>query len=192
VVFGYSGDFTAAAHGLEAATMQAGTVVDDPANDMNTALGSGVGVTFEFVTVPAGTAYTRFALFDDYTDGDDDLDLYVFYQTGAYVGGSGSGTSAEQVDVLLPAPGTYIVAVHGWQTDGPDANYTLFDWSVSATPGGSLSIDAAPAAAVLGTTESIDVSWTGLSADTKYLGAVSYTDAGGLFGLTLVEVETAE
>jgi hypothetical protein len=190
VTFGYNGDYTAAAHGLVPATQQAGSVVDDPANNINTALATGVGVTFEYVTVPAGTAYTRFSLFDDYTDGADDLDLYVFYQTGAYVGGSGSGTSAEQVDLVFPAPGTYIVAVHGWQTDGPDANYTLFDWSFSATPGGSLVIDSAPASATLGSTEAIDLSWTGLEAGNKYLGAVSHSDAGGLFNLTLIGVAT--
>jgi subtilisin family serine protease len=190
VTFGYNGDYTAATHGLEPATMQDGNVVDDPANNINDALATGVGVTFEFVSVPAGTAFTRFSLFDEYTDGDDDLDLYVFYQTGAFVGGSGSATSAEQVDVLFPAPGTYIVAVHGWQTDGPDANYTLFDWSISATPGGSLSLDSAPASATLGATESIDLSWAGLGVDMKYLGAVSHSDAGGVFGFTLINVWT--
>ena len=191
VTFGYNGDFTAAAHGLEAATTQTDTVVDDPANNINTALSTGVGVNFHLVEVPAGSAYTRISLFDDYTDGADDLDLYVWtYPAISYVGGSGSGTSAEQVDIPFPTSNFYIVAVHGWQTDGADATYTLFDWSVSATPGGSLNLDAAPAAAVLGTTGSIDLSWANLAADNKYMGAVSYTDAGGLFGLTLVRVDT--
>ena len=190
VAFGYDGDYTAAAHGLEPATQQNGIVVDDPANDINVALGSGVGVTFEFVVVPAGTALTRFSLFDDYTDGDDDLDLYVFYQTGAFIGGSGSGTSEEEVNVLFPAPGTYIVAVHGWQTDGPDANYTLFNWSVSATPGGNLSVDSAPISAILGATETVDISWSGAAAGTKHLGAISHSDGGGLIDLTAVSVDT--
>jgi len=193
VTFGYSGDYTAATHGLEPATTHAGNVVDDPANDINTALATGVGVTFEVVVVPAGTAYTRFSLFDEYTDGNDDLDLYIFGPDSAgfpYQGGSGSGTSAEQVNLLFPAPGIYLAAVHGWQTDGPDANYTLFDWSVSATPGGGLSLDSAPAAAVVATTGTIDVSWAGLGVDMKYLGAVSHSDAVGVFGLTLIGVET--
>ena len=203
VTFGYAGDYAAAAHGLEPATMTVGNVGDDPTNDFNTALGTCnfdaypvitgcTGITFHIVSVPAGTAYTRFALFDDYTDGTDDLDLYVFSPPGSQVGGSGSGTSAEQVDLLLPAYSFYIVGVHGWQTDGPDANYTLFDWSVSATPGGSLSIDSAPASATLGSTEAIDLSWLGLDPDMKYLGAVSHSDAGGLFGLTLINVSTEQ
>ena len=197
VDFGYSGPFTAAPHGLVPATTTDGSVVDDPANDINTALDTGVGVTFEVVVIPAGTAYSRISLFDDYTDGNDDLDLYVFGPQSAgfpFQGGSGSGTSAEEVNLASPAPGVYLVAVHGWGTDGPDANYTLFDWSVSATPADGtgatdLSVDSAPAAATLGTSGTIDVSWSGLAADTKYLGAVSYTDTS-LFGLTVVSVTT--
>jgi subtilisin family serine protease len=199
VTFGYNGDYTAAPHGLEPATQTDDNVADDPANDINAALGTCdfgsfpfvcTGITWHVVSVPAGTAYTRISLFDDYTDGADDLDLYVWDAGFSSVGSSGSGTSAEEVNILLPASPFYYVAVHGWQTDGPDANYTLFDWSVSATPGGSLVIDSAPASATLGSTEAIDLSWTGLAAGNKYLGAVSHSDAGGLFGLTLINVST--
>lgn len=189
VTFGYSGDFTAAPHGLVEATTQSGNVVDDPANDINTALGTGVGITVHVVPIPAGTAHTRISLFDDFTDGADDLDLYVFRPNGSFLAGSGSATSAEQVDIAFPAAGNYFVIVHGWQTDGPDANYTLFDWSVPAAPGGgSLVVDAYPSPAVLGTTGAIDLSWSGLTAGSKYMGAVSYTDTG-LFGITLVRVD---
>jgi subtilisin family serine protease len=193
VQFGYTGTYSAAPHGLIQATETANTVVDDPANDINTALGTGVGVNFEIVTVPAGTAHTRFSLFDAYTDGNDDLDLYVFGPDTAgfpFMGGSGSGTSEEQVDLEYPAAGLYIAVVHGWETDGPDANYTLFDWSVPVATGGSLVIDSAPASAALGATESIDVSWSGLTGGTKYLGAVSHSDGSGILGLTLVDVAT--
>ena len=191
--FGYTGDFTAAPHGLVAANTVTNVVVDDPANDINTALATGEGITVEVFEVPDGTAYTRVALFDDYTDGEDDLDLYVFTEAGAFVAGSGAGTSAEEVNMVLPAAGTYLAVVHGWQTDGADAEYTLFDWSVSATPAdGSNATDlsvTAPDAAVLGDTGTVSVSWSSLDADTKYLGAVSYTDSA-LFGLTVVSVDT--
>ena len=190
VTFGYEGAYTAATHGLVPAVQTAGTVVDDPANDINTALGTGVGITVHSINVPAGTAYARFSLFDAYTDGNDDLDLYVFRPNGSYYGGSGSGTSAEEVNVLNPVAGDWFVIVHGWQTDGPDANYTLFSWNVSGTPGGSLSLDSAPASATLGATGTINLSWSGLAAGDKYLGAVSHSDSGGVFGLTLVTVGT--
>lgn len=182
VVFGYTGTYTADPHGLIQGTEDADNVVDDPSNDINTALDTGVGVTFHFITVPARTLHSRFSLFDDFTDGNDDLDLYIFGPDTAgfpFVGGSGSGTSAEEVNLDSPASGTYIAVVHGWQTDGPDANYTLFDWSVPSATGGNLSIDAAPTSATLGSVETIDVSWSGLAAG-KHLGAVSHSDGGAV------------
>jgi hypothetical protein len=86
-----------------------------------------------------------------------------------------------------------LVVVHGWQTDGPDSNYTLFNWNVAedaAADDGSLAIVSAPASAVLGTTGIIEISWSGLAVDTKYLGAVSHADTGGVFGYTIVSVST--
>jgi subtilisin family serine protease len=187
VTFGYTGDYTAAPHGLVAALMTEGNVPDDPTDSFTP---FGPGTTLHFITVPAGSAYARFSLFDDYTDGQDDLDLYVYYPSGAYAGGSGSGTSAEQVDVVFPPAGDYYVFVHGWGTDGPDANYTLFSWSFSATPGSSNMTVTAPESATLGATEPITVDWAGLAADTKYLGAVSHSDASGVLDLTLIAVAT--
>ena len=43
---------------------------------------------------------------------------------------SAGGPAAELVDVPVPAAGTYVVVVHGFETDGPDANYTLFTWTL--------------------------------------------------------------
>ncbi len=191
VTFGYNGAYSATAHGLVAADMQAGNVVDDPADDINTALGTGVGYTLHVVSVPAGTAYTRFSLFDDYTDGEDDLDLYIFDPYFYNVGGSGSGTSAEEVNVSYPTPGYWYVVVHGWGTDGPDANYTLFSWSVPEAAGSSnMTVSGAPASAVQGATSTLTVDWFGLNAGTKYLGGVFHNDAFGIVDMTIVGVDT--
>jgi hypothetical protein len=171
-----------------AATETAGTVVDDPANDINVALGTGVGITVHDVVVPAGTEYARFSLFDDYTDGKDDMDLYVFDPNGDFAGGSGSGTSEEEVSIDEPSAGTYSVIVHGWQTDGPDANYTLFSWNIPAVDPGNMTVTSSAPAAVLGETATISVGWTGLEAGTKYLGAVAYN--GGALGQTVIRVDT--
>lgn len=187
IIFGYDGAYTAGAHGLVPADMQPGNVVDDPANDINTALGTGVGITWHEVHVPAGATYARFSLFDDYTDGNDDLDLYVWHPNGSFAGGSGSGTSAEEVNVLYPMEGTYFVVVHGWQTDGPDSNYTLFGWAFG--PDAENMDITAPTAATLGATASVTVGWTGLDEGTKYLGAVSHDYSSGS-RLTLLRVDT--
>lgn len=188
ITFGYSGAFSASARGLVPATMEAGNVVDDPANDINVALGSGVGVTLHGVSIPAGSDYARFSLFDGYTDGNDDLDLYVFDSTFAFVGSSGSGTSAEEVSVVSPTDTFYYVFVHGWQTDGPDSNYTLFSWGFSLDMG-NLGV-AAPSAATLGATDTITLDWSALGAGTKYLGSVIYNDGSTNFGSTIVRIDT--
>jgi len=198
ITFGFSGDFAAVGHGLIPAATQPGNVVDDPANDINVALSTGVGVTFHVVSVPAGTGHLRVALFDEHTDGADDLDLYLFGPGPAFpfVGGSGTATSAEEINVAVPAPGDYLVAVHGWQTDGPDANYTLFSWSLGDANEGNLSVSA-PGTAVLGTSATVDVDWTGLDAGQKYLGSVTYHNVAapsgytdGLVDFTIVRIDT--
>jgi subtilisin family serine protease len=190
VTFGYEGPFAADDWGLVAATETPGNVVDDPANDINVALETEVGVTFHEVVVPAGTEYARFSLFDDYTDGEDDLDLYVFGSGPdfPFAGGSGSPSSEEEVSIDEPAAGTYLVVVHGWQTDGADANYTLFNWNVPAVGSGTMTVTSSTAMAALAETATIDVAWTGLTAGTKYLGAVAYN--AGATGQTIIRVDT--
>jgi subtilisin family serine protease len=199
VQFGYNGPYTAAPHGLVPADLQPDTVADDPANNINVALGTCdfgapfpwpcTGITWHAVTAAAGDAYVRISLFDAFTDGADDLDLYVFNSGLGFIGGSGSGTSAEQVDVPFPGDTLYYVAVHGWQTDGPDSSYTLFDWAFGP-PVSNLTVDSAPASASVGATGSVDISWSGLSAGTKYLGAVSHSDAIDILALTLIDIDT--
>lgn len=199
VIFGYAGNFAAEPHGLVPADAQPDNVVDDPANDIDVALETRVGVTLHFVTILTGTEYARFSLFDDCTDGNDDLDLYIFGPDTAgfpYVGGSGSGTSAEEVNLVAPAPGTYIAVVHGWQTDGPDANYTLFAWALGADAAGNMTVTA-PSAATLGATDTVTVDWTGLAADTKYLGSITHHNVAaptgysdGLIDYTIVRIDT--
>jgi hypothetical protein len=65
----------------------------------------------------------------------------------------------------------------------------MYSWIISETPGGNLMIDSAPSSATIGTTGTIDVSWTGATAGQWHLGAVSHTGPSGLMGLTLVNVD---
>jgi hypothetical protein len=187
--FGYGGTFETASHGLVPATTTAGHVVDDPANDIEVALVTGVGVTEHEFAVPAGTRHLRFATFDGQTDGADDLDLYLYDPDGNLVDGSGSPTAQEQVDAAFPAAGTWTVVVHGWQTDGADSNYTLFGWMVGDADAGNMTVTA-PGTAVQGATATVTVSWSGLTAGGRYLGAVSYGNGTDEIGSTLVSIAT--
>jgi subtilisin family serine protease len=185
VTFGYTGDFTATGRGLVPAITYDGTVDDDPTD---TFVVGGPG-TFSFdVEVPEGTTYARFSLFDEYTDGNDDLDLYV-YRGSSPMGSSGGGTSAEEVNLTNPAAGTYTVYVHGWQTDGPNANFTLFTWLLGSADAGNMTVTA-PSTAVTGEIGTIHLSFSGLNPSTKYLGSVAYGGATGLPNPTIVRVDT--
>ena len=124
------------------------------------------------------------------TDGEDDLDLYLFDPDGNFVDGSGIVTSAEQVDAPSPVEGDWTLVVHGWETDGPDAIYDLFTWIVGDADAGNLTVSA-PASADHRTRRVPSRStWAGLTAATRYLGSVSYSDGTNDIGQTLVAIKT--
>ena len=185
VKFGYTGAFAAAARGLVPATMTAGTVADDPTDSF---VPGGPGTTSFSVVVPAGTTYARFSLFNEFTDGNDDIDLYV-YNGATRVGASGGGTAAEEVNLLNPAAATYTVWVHGFATDGPDAHFTLFNWVLGSAAAGNMTVTA-PATATLGTSGAVSLAFSGLTPGTKYLGSVAYSGSTGLPNPTIVRVDT--
>ncbi len=187
VTFGYTGSYSAAAHGLEPATVTSDNVVQDPDQTFDPT--DGFSNLHQFAL--SGAAYLRIALPPEaVADPNIDLDLFLYNPSGVQVASSTSGGTDELIEVVLPDDGTWSLFVHGWQTAGPSADYDLYSWVISATPGGSLIIDSAPASAMMGATESINVSWSGLTTNSHYLGAVSHTGDSGLMGLTLIEVDT--
>jgi hypothetical protein len=186
--FGYAGDYAAGTHGLVEATLEAGNVLDDPDNSFEF---FGAGTTLHTSVLEADTQAVRWSLFNEYTDGNDDLDLYVYHCPGGacrLVGNSGNFDSNEEVTLTNPASGLYAIFVHGYQTDGEDANYDLFSWAPGADEG-NMTVTG-PASAILGAVETIDVSWSGLDAGKKYLGTASHSDAGGAFAQTLISIST--
>jgi hypothetical protein len=185
VNFGYTGSYAAAAHGLEAATVTSDNVVQDP--DQNFDPDDGYSNLHQFTL--SGAALFRIAMPPEATEPNADLDIFVYDPNGDQAATSTSGGTNELVDILLPMDGTWSVYVHGWSAPGGDSDYDMYTWAISATPGGSLTIDAAPTSATLGATEAIDLSWTGATTGEWHLGAVSHTGDVGLMGLTLVNVD---
>ena len=174
VTFGYSGPFSATARGLVPAQTFAGSI------------NTGQQLTYE-VVVPAGATYARFSLFDANVSPASDLDLVVYNEAGTVVGSSGGGTSAEEVNLLNPAAGTYTVLVDGYATANP-STFTLFAWVLGTADAGNMTVTA-PATAVLGGTGTIDLTFSGLAAATKYLGSVVYGGAAGMPNPTIVRVD---
>jgi hypothetical protein len=185
VTFGYTGPFTATARGLVPAALTAGTVADDPTD--GTCSLSAPNAQLIPVTVPAGTTYARFSLFDSDVNPGSDLDMCVFNSASALVGSSGTGTSAEEVNLLNPAAGTYTVVVQGWGVVG-STPFKLHSWLLGSTAAGNMTV-VAPASATVNTTGLIDLVFSGLAAGTKYLGSVAYGGAPGMPNPTIVRVD---
>jgi hypothetical protein len=201
VAFGYSGGYGATVHGLRPPTLDANGQVpryfvdDDPAN--NFTFRDGNGVRRHPLKVPPNQLLLRIALFDELTDGQDDLDLFLFYcRDGncSQLAKSDGVTSDEEIDIRLPTAGDYELLVHGFETDqvagGPGANYSLFTWSLGLNDAvGNMTV-AAPATVANGDRVDLEVQWAGLEPGLRYLGAISHTTPSGLYDTTVVNVVT--
>jgi subtilisin family serine protease len=186
VKFGYTGPYTAGAHGLVPADVTSDSVVQDPDQSFDPADNFSDVVPIDV----SDAAHLRVAIPSDGVDDPDvDLDLYLLGPSGQQVGQSTNGGSEEQIDIENPEDGTWRLYVHGWQTVAPSAAYRLYGWTVpDALGGGSLSITSAPTSATLGATGTVVAAWTG--ADGVWsLGAVSHDGPTGRLGLTLVDVD---
>ncbi len=143
VTFGYTGSFSATPRGLVPATVTAGTVADDPTD--STCSLSSPNAQLIPVTIPAGTTYARFALFDADVNPGSDIDLCVF-QGAALVGSSGSGTSAEEVNFVFSTPAAADVAltvvVQGWGVNG-SSPFKLHTWLLGTAAAGNMAVSRA-------------------------------------------------
>lgn len=195
VEFGYDGSYSPGVHGLNLPLIQDRFVDNDPTKTFTRRTTN--GVTEHALVVPASQLYVRFSLFDALTDGDDDLDMYVYYcgldgSSCNRIGESGEPTSEEQFNVFRPAAGVYGVYVHGFETDevsgGPGANYSLLAWSIGVVDDkGNLSATG-PAFVSSGTTGDVTIDWSGLISNTIYLGGISHITPQGLSELTIVTI----
>jgi hypothetical protein len=138
------------------------------------------------VAIPANSTYARFSLFDADVNPGTDLDMCV-YLGSTQVGSSGSGTSAEEVNLLGPAAGDYIVVVQGWGVAGTSP-FKLHTWLLGSTAAGNMVVTA-PTTATIGGTGTINLTFSSLAPATKYLGSVAYSGEAGLPNPTIVRVD---
>jgi len=196
VEFGYSGTYLAGVHGLNEPRISTGCVDNDPTKTFRFTSNSVPGTTLHKIAVPPDQLFVRFSLFDAETDGDDDLDMYVYRcelngSNCIKLGESGGPTSEERFDVYDPAAGLYAIFVHGFETD-----------QVSGEPGEHAEPDdsadnmtaSGPAFVSTGTSRPVTVDWSGLLSNTRYLGGISHKTPhviSGLLdisGLTLITI----
>ena len=144
VTFGYTGAYTAGAHGLELPILSTDVVDDDPNNNF-VFLGPGVSLAYLLETAP-GALTAQWALYDAYVDGAHDFDMYVYYCPDflcTLVGQSAGATSEELVRINNPIndpaiDDPYLVLVHAFETENQEpAQFILFDWTDPAVGPGS-------------------------------------------------------
>jgi subtilisin family serine protease len=194
VDFGYTGSYSPGVHGLRKPLVVNGFVDEDPTKTFS--FRSTDGVTAHLIDVPADQLYLRFETYDEMTDGDDDLDMYVYYCPDnvncTKIGQSGEPTSREQFNLTLPGAGRYAVLIHGFETDnvagGPGANYQLLGWAIGLIDDQGNMTASGPDFVNAGTSANVDVNWNNLESNTIYLGAVSHNTPQGLVAITVITI----
>ncbi|WP_243229154.1 S8 family serine peptidase [Microbacterium sp. CIAB417] len=133
------------------------------------------------VDVPEGTTLSRFDL-DSSDDEGSDLDLTVYRVVSPedlryyQVWQSATASADERVTIPAPTAGTYLVVANMYSTTGPmtwDMTYA----NVQPEGEGAFTATPNPLDAVRGEPTSYDLSWSGLTAGTEYLGVVQYGDS---------------
>ncbi|MEO0345764.1 MAG: S8 family serine peptidase [Pseudomonadota bacterium] len=201
LTFGYSGEYTAQVHGLNsAAPIGFVNLLDDPDNSFAFSFSDPATFATVIDDVQPGTAFRRFALYNEYTTGNDDIDLYLYYCPGGQCTQIASSTNAgsdEEVSVLLPIPfddvafNPYVLFIHAFETEAADTTFIYYDSTFGIVDdAGNLSVDA-PATATAGQTVPITVDWAGLPTGLleKRLGAISHSDPNGIQNLTIIDIE---
>ena len=194
VEFGYTGAYSPAVHGLSLPLVVSGFVDNDPNKTFT--FRDADGVKTHLIDVPVQQAFLRFSLFDSLTDGNDDLDMYVYFCENnidcVKIGESGEPTSQEEFNLFYPAGGRYAVLVHGFETDqvagGRGAHYELLGWSFGLVDDRDNMTADGPSFVNAGSVETVDVNWTGLLSSTIYIGGVSHNTPQGIAGITVIVI----
>ncbi|TCC50932.1 S8 family peptidase [Kribbella capetownensis] len=141
------------------------------------------------VNIQAGVKYARFSTFDaDYPAGTD-LDVFV-YQAGmkTLLGSSTGGTAEEQVN--LPAPAGGAVDVYVDLFAGADEQQVKLDHWELQNPEDNLTVTPSSQPVQVAGETTVTAQWSGLTAGTRYLGQLHYSDGADGSGATVLRVDS--
>ncbi|UJH70309.1 cell wall-binding repeat-containing protein [Ornithinimicrobium sp. INDO-MA30-4] len=166
--------------GLEPATVVPVEVTRDPStvNDYT-------GV----MSIPEGTSVAQVSTFNEGVSAAD-IDLSVYDSSGSLVASSGNGDSTEQVRLLNPAADEYFVTVDLFSEE-PNATVELNQWVLTESAD-NMTVDPSTFETAAGVPNDSTLSWSGLDAGTRYLGAISYSLDGTNLATTAVVVDPAD
>lgn len=172
---GFTGTLAATAAGLNPATV--GTVT----------VNKGAAGTTTF-TAPAGTMVLRFATYDADYAANTDVDLVVKKGT-TEVGSSGGATAEEAVNLSgKDLGGTYTIEATYFAGATTSLGIQVNSFAVGTLSAGNLTVTPASQAVTVGRPASATLAWTSLTAATRYLGAVDWSDGTSSVGRTLVAI----
>jgi hypothetical protein len=103
------------------------------------------------------------------------------------LGSSTGGSAEEQVNLPAPAGGSYDVYVDLF-AGADEQKIKLNHWELQTSAGNLTTTPASQGVQAAGQT-SVTASWSGLTAGTRYLGLLSYTDGADGSGSTVVRVD---
>ncbi|WP_238334918.1 S8 family serine peptidase [Kribbella amoyensis] len=185
---GYSGTLQTSVSGLVPATTEQATLKNPGGVSFPTTNPAPNDHVAKFtVNVPAGTKYARFSTFDaDYPAGTD-LDVFVYRAgTSTLLGSSTGGSAEEEVNLAQPAGGAYDVYVDFYAGAAEQA-VKLDHWEVNASTG-NLTATPETQQVTAASQVSVTAAWTGLTAGTRYLGQLNFSDGADGRGTTVVRV----
>lgn len=140
-------------------------------------------------TVPEGSKTVRFAIYDSEVGDGTDVDLYVVNAANEIIALSADASSEESVTLDGLAAGNYRVLIDVFS--GPDPlTVPVHGFIVTETDEGNLTVTPESSPVIQGETETLNVAWDDLEANSRYLGAVNYLEGDTAAGRTLVSIET--
>jgi hypothetical protein len=139
--------------------------------------------------IPVGAEYARFSTFDaDYPAGTD-LDVFVYKAgTTTLLGSSTGGSAEEEVNLPQPAGGAIDVYVDLY-AGANEQQVNLNHWELQQAETNLTVTPASQPVTVAGQT-SVTANWTGLTAGTRYLGQLHFSDGADGSGNTILRVDS--
>lgn len=187
---GFDGELTATASDLVPSDVNDFTLTNPVGGSFDTANPTESDHTKAVeVEVPKEASLSRFATFDaDHPNGTD-LDLYVYQKDGdqlSYLGASASGGSDESA--TLPGGATYVIYVDLWSGEA-STDIAFHSWIVDGEDG-NMTVD--PESQKVSTSDKVklDVAWSDLESDARYLGTITYGNGDEKLGSTIINVNT--
>jgi Subtilase family/Fibronectin type-III domain/PA domain/Peptidase inhibitor I9 len=176
---GFTGTLNTAVGGLVAGTPHPGTLSNPTGVAFPTANPKASDHTLKVtVTIPAGTQYTRFATFDSDVPAGTDVDLFL-YRAGstALLAQSAGPTAAEQISGR-GLTGSFDLYVELFAlADGVTSQAVQpLDFEVGTTAAGNLTVSPPGVAVTATKSGTFNLTWSGLTAGSHYVGRVGFND----------------